>query len=162
VPKSETKHCLNSRSLLGESTKITASTSLKVVLRSLKFDLRWPALEVEEYSSPRRTALLASPLRKLRFRGASCPRGGGGERNILQLQVLVRRSFFFKECKTSEHRHPFTEVRFILDGEMLFNVSGNQFLVRAGDRLEIPANTKHWHQAHGDGECVCIYAQRVV
>ncbi len=65
-------------------------------------------------------------------------------------------------ARINEHRHPFTEVRIIVEGEMLFNVSGNQFLVRAGDRLEIPANTKHWHQAHGNTDCVCVYAQRVI
>ena len=64
--------------------------------------------------------------------------------------------------KILEHRHPFTEVRVLIQGELLFNVSGNQFLIRAGDRIEIPANTKHWFQSHGDQECVCVYAQRVI
>ncbi len=69
---------------------------------------------------------------------------------------------FSRGEKVSEHRHPFTEVRILIEGEMLFNVSGNQFLIRAGDRLEIPANTKHWFQAHGDHDCLCLYAQRVI
>ena len=69
---------------------------------------------------------------------------------------------FTQGNKINEHRHPFTEVRILLEGELLFNVSGNQFLVRPGDRLEIPANTKHWFQAHGSHDCVCVYAQRVI
>ncbi len=69
---------------------------------------------------------------------------------------------FVSGNKIGEHRHPFTEVRILIEGEMLFNVSGNQFLIRAGDRLEIPANTKHWFQAHGEADCLCVYAQRVV
>ena len=42
--------------------------------------------------------------------------------------------------KVSEHRHPFTEVRIILQGELLYNIAGNQVLLREGDRIEIPAN----------------------
>ncbi len=64
--------------------------------------------------------------------------------------------------KISEHRHPFTEVRILIQGEMLLNVNGNQFLIRPGDRIEIPANTKHWFQPHGHEHCVCICAQRVI
>ena len=63
--------------------------------------------------------------------------------------------------KIKEHRHPFSEIRYILEGEMLFNVGGNQFLVRPGDRLEIPANTLHWQQCHGQSRALSLYAQRV-
>ena len=63
--------------------------------------------------------------------------------------------------KIGEHRHPFSEVRTVLQGELLLNVAGNQFLLRPGDRLEIPANTKHWHQTQGRTSCICICAQRV-
>jgi quercetin dioxygenase-like cupin family protein len=63
--------------------------------------------------------------------------------------------------KVKEHRHPFSEIRYIVEGEMLFNVGGNQFLLRPGDRLEIPANTKHWQQCHGQIQATTLYAQRV-
>jgi quercetin dioxygenase-like cupin family protein len=66
------------------------------------------------------------------------------------------------QMKVKEHRHPFAEVRVIVEGEMLFNISGNQFVLRAGDRVEIPANTKHSHTAHGISQCVCICAQRAI
>lgn len=49
------------------------------------------------------------------------------------------------DTKFQEHRHPFSEVRIIVEGELLFNVGGTQLLLRAGDRIEIPANTKHYH-----------------
>lgn len=64
--------------------------------------------------------------------------------------------------KVVEHRHPFCEVRVVAEGEMLFNISGTQFLLRPGDRVEIPANTKHSHIAQGDGVCLCICAQRAI
>lgn len=61
-----------------------------------------------------------------------------------------------------EHRHPFTEVRILLSGEMLFNVAGNQVLLREGDRIEVPANTKHSHVCQGSETCLCICAQKIV
>jgi len=66
------------------------------------------------------------------------------------------------QTKIPDHRHPFAEVRIVVEGEMLFNISGNQFVLRAGDRVEIPANTKHSHTAHGTISCVCVCAQRAI
>ncbi len=62
--------------------------------------------------------------------------------------------------KITEHRHPFDEVRMVLEGEVFFNVAGNQLLLRAGDKIEIPANTRHSHECRGTSSCVCICAQR--
>lgn len=58
-----------------------------------------------------------------------------------------------------EHRHSLTEIRILIDGELLFNISGNQIIIRAGDRIEIPANTRHFHQTHGskEGRSLCAY-----
>lgn len=64
------------------------------------------------------------------------------------------------QVKISEHRHPFCEVRVVVKGELLFSISGNQFLLREGDRVEIPANTKHWHVNNGTSPCVCVCAQK--
>lgn len=66
------------------------------------------------------------------------------------------------QTKIPDHRHPFAEVRVIVAGEMLFNISGNQFVLRPGDRVEIPANTKHAHTSHGSTPCVCVCAQRAI
>ncbi len=68
---------------------------------------------------------------------------------------------FSKEMKISEHRHPFAEVRYIVSGEMILSVSGNQFVLRAGDKIEIPANTKHSYTTQSEGGCISICAQRV-
>lgn len=66
------------------------------------------------------------------------------------------------QTKIPDHRHPFAEVRIIVSGEMIFNVSGNQFVLRPGDRLEIPANTKHSHVSQGATPCLCVCAQRAI
>jgi len=62
--------------------------------------------------------------------------------------------------KIKEHRHPFDEIRMVVDGELLVNVSGNQLLLRPGDRIEIPSNTKHQYNSHGQSDCLCVIAQR--
>lgn len=66
------------------------------------------------------------------------------------------------QTKIKEHRQPFCEVRVIAAGEMLFNISGNQFVLRAGDRVEIPANTKHSYTASGTQDCVCVCALKII
>lgn len=66
------------------------------------------------------------------------------------------------QMKVPDHRHPFAEIRMIISGEMIFNITGNQFILRAGDRVEIPANTKHSHAVQGTQNCVCVCAQRAI
>lgn len=63
--------------------------------------------------------------------------------------------------RINDHRHPFDEVRVIIQGAMRFNVAGNEFILRAGDRLELPSNTRHWTLVEPGENCVSIYAHRV-
>lgn len=67
---------------------------------------------------------------------------------------------FESKVKILEHRHPFSEIRVVIDGELLFNIAGNQFLMRPGDRVEIPANTRHSHTNNGNQSCHCLCSQR--
>lgn len=62
--------------------------------------------------------------------------------------------------KIPEHRQPFAEVRIVVEGELVFNIAGNQILLRPGDRVEVPANTKHSHVNNGKTDCLCIVANR--
>ncbi len=59
-----------------------------------------------------------------------------------------------------DHRHPFDEVRMVVSGSLFLNIAGNQLLLRAGDRIEIPANTRHSKSVEGQDACVCIVANR--
>jgi quercetin dioxygenase-like cupin family protein len=58
------------------------------------------------------------------------------------------------------HYHAFDEVRVVVEGEMLFDVAGNKLLLRAGDRIVIPANTKHSFKAQGKSPCVSFFAEK--
>lgn len=60
----------------------------------------------------------------------------------------------------ADHRHPFDEIRVVMTGALLMNISGNQILLRAGDRIDIPSNTKHSYSSQSDGGCTCIVANR--
>lgn len=52
-----------------------------------------------------------------------------------------------------DHLHGFLEIRIICQGELLCNISGNQILLRPGDKIEIPANTKHSYTNNSKEPC---------
>lgn len=58
------------------------------------------------------------------------------------------------------HKHPFEEVRIVVHGSLIYNLSGNKLLLRSGDRIEIPPNTRHSTEVHGDDSCISIVAYR--
>ena len=59
-----------------------------------------------------------------------------------------------------DHRHPFDEIRIVATGALMLNIAGNQLLLRAGDRIDIPANTRHSKAVEGEDACVCLIASR--
>ncbi len=72
-------------------------------------------------------------------------------RHILQAEGHdVTVETFLKNQRVVEKKHPFGEIRIVVEGELLLNVSGTQLLLRAGDRIEIPANTKHSYYTQND------------
>ncbi len=56
-------------------------------------------------------------------------------------------------------RLPFSETRMILAGELIAEVAGNKILLRPGDRIEIPPNTKHSFSINGDQPCQFYVSQ---
>jgi mannose-6-phosphate isomerase-like protein (cupin superfamily) len=71
-----------------------------------------------------------------------------------------KEEYYISQTRITDHRHPFNEVRVVFSGEMQLNISGTQLLLRAGDRIEIPANTKHSFKTN-QSDCLCITAQRL-
>ncbi|MCB0412800.1 MAG: cupin domain-containing protein [Bdellovibrionales bacterium] len=61
----------------------------------------------------------------------------------------------------NDHRHPFDEVRMISSGQLILNIAGNKLLLRAGDKVIIPSNTKHSKSVETDQECICICAHKM-
>lgn len=64
-----------------------------------------------------------------------------------------------KEQKQIEKKHPFSEIRIVAKGELLLTVGGTQLLLRSGDRVDIPANTKHFYSTQ-NSEAITFYALR--
>lgn len=60
----------------------------------------------------------------------------------------------------NDQRHPFDEVRIVVSGELNLDIAGNRMLLRAGDRVLIPANTRHSKQASGTEACTCMFAMK--
>lgn len=60
----------------------------------------------------------------------------------------------------SDFRNPFDEVRIVVSGQLSLDIAGNRMLLRAGDRILIPANTRHSKKADGQDECVCLYSMK--
>ena len=58
--------------------------------------------------------------------------------------------------KIPKHRHPFDEVRMIIKGRMIYNVSGNKVLLRPGDKIIVPSNTLHSKSVQNDEPCLSI------
>ena len=63
-------------------------------------------------------------------------------------------------ANVGDHRHPFDEVRIVVSGQLRLDVAGNPLLLRSGDRILIPANTRHSKQADGEEPCICLYAMK--
>lgn len=64
------------------------------------------------------------------------------------------------KSEIKNHRHQFDEVRIIVSGELFTNISGNKLILRPGDRIEIPSNTRHSTWVEQDTACVTVWAKR--
>ncbi|OFZ19039.1 MAG: hypothetical protein A2Z20_09835 [Bdellovibrionales bacterium RBG_16_40_8] len=82
-------------------------------------------------------------------------------RSLFEAEGLTPHEEAFPPDTTIDwHRHPFDEVRTVAQGEVVFDIAGNKLLLRAGDRIVIPSNTKHSFKTQGSTECVCIVASK--
>lgn len=59
-----------------------------------------------------------------------------------------------------DHRHPLDEIRIVMKGAMIMNIAGTQLLLRAGDRIEVPAHTRHSKKNQENEDCICWVAQK--
>ena len=48
------------------------------------------------------------------------------------------------------HLHPNDEVLVIVSGEVTFGIGDDTWVLKAGDRLDLPADTSHWAATGGD------------
>ena len=60
--------------------------------------------------------------------------------------------------EVKDHIHPFDEIRMVCQGEILFNIAGNRVLLRGGDKIVIPSNTRHSKKVQGKKDCISFCA----
>lgn len=67
---------------------------------------------------------------------------------------------FPEGAQAKDRKFPFDEVRIIVSGEQILEIAGNKVLLREGDRVMIPSNTKHSVSAH-KGPSTSLYARKI-
>ena len=67
---------------------------------------------------------------------------------------------FAANSEVAEQRHPFDEVITVAEGELMLDITGNKLLLRPGDRIVIPSNTKYQFKAGETNGCMCIRASK--
>jgi len=71
-------------------------------------------------------------------------------------EVIVSPGMKINHCRTR-----MTEVIQVTYGEVIFNLSGTQFALRAGDRLEMAANTQYSYSNLRPDSCMFLTGLRV-
>ena len=60
----------------------------------------------------------------------------------------------------SEHTHPVDKKDAVLEGKFAITIEGEEFLLRAGDVIEIPSNTIHQAEVKGNIPVMSLDAAR--
>ncbi len=60
----------------------------------------------------------------------------------------------------AEHRHRYDEIRWILAGRLTIAAGGEEYVLSPGDRVEIPAGTRHHLRVPSDAPVVYLVATR--
>lgn len=63
--------------------------------------------------------------------------------------------------KMSNLRTNMKETIQLMEGELIFNLSGTQFVLRAGDKLEMPSNTLYSYSNMRNENCMFLSAKTI-
>ncbi len=72
----------------------------------------------------------------------------------------IKEEVYEKATIVKEHKHPWEEVRIIISGELIYNLSGNKILLRPGDKIVIPPHTRHTTEVMGTESCKSLVGFR--
>jgi quercetin dioxygenase-like cupin family protein len=53
--------------------------------------------------------------------------------------------------KYGRHKHDFNDFIIIVSGKMKLGIDGHEWILKSGDRIDLPANTPHWAEVMGRG-----------
>lgn len=82
--------------------------------------------------------------------------GGGVQRKILSYgeKLMAVEAQFAEGSRGSVHRHPHTQLTYVLEGEFRFTVGEEESVVRRGDTIYMPPDIPHG--------CVCIRSGKLL
>ncbi len=90
-----------------------------------------------------------------------------GPKKDVILQLIQAEGLDFTEVqvaggsKLSNLRTNMKETIQLIDGELIFNLSGTQFVLRAGDKLEMPSNTLYSYSNLKSDTCLFLSAKTI-
>lgn len=90
-----------------------------------------------------------------------------GPKKDVILQLIQAEGLDFTEVevtagsKLSNLRTNMKEIIQIIDGELIFNLSGTQFILRTGDKLEMPSNTLYSYSNLKNESCLFLSAKTI-
>lgn len=81
---------------------------------------------------------------------------------LFEAEGLEPRPFHIKSgAKLANQRTHLTEIIQIAEGELIFNLSGTQFVLRPGDKLEMPSNTAYSFSNIKNEDSIIYSAQKI-
>ena len=79
-------------------------------------------------------------------------------RKLMAEGYSVARYVYTKGTVFSDHIHSVDKKDAVIDGELLITMGGEEFLLRAGDSIEVPRDVVHSAQVVGDESVVSMDA----
>ena len=64
--------------------------------------------------------------------------------------LALRRFVLEPGATVPEHTNEIEHEQYVLEGEYVVGMDGEEYTVRAGDSLLVPAGTVHWYRNEGD------------
>jgi quercetin dioxygenase-like cupin family protein len=72
--------------------------------------------------------------------------------------TLVGNVYFEKSARSNWHSHPSGQILIVLDGEGYHHLEGQpRQMMKKGDVIKVPANTRHWHGATENNSLTQMY-----
>jgi quercetin dioxygenase-like cupin family protein len=62
--------------------------------------------------------------------------------------------------KFGRHKHDFDDFIVIVSGKMKLGIDGHEWVLKPGDRLDLPANTPHWAEVMGKEPVLYFSAEK--
>ncbi len=90
-----------------------------------------------------------------------------GPKKEIILQLIQAEGLDYTEVevasgsKMSNLRTNMKETIQLMEGELIFNLSGTQFVLRAGDKLELPSNTLYSYSNMRPDMCMFLSAKTI-